>query len=185
MRADAVIAQYAFRRSVLESSRSHSLHADRIVVEGGGYGTRVYPLDDVRKVHLKYEHTRQREYYQCFIHTRSGRISLHHLHWESMGKFQDRRATYTPFVRALLVELARRPNVEFKAGSMLNFGTALVGIPFMAALAWWAFGLGYPGRAFLALLLGGLCVWMIGPSRPRRFDPLRPPEELLPRPRRP
>ncbi len=178
--SDAPIAQYVFRRSVLESGRTYSLYADRIVVEGHGFGTLIYPLEDVRKVHLKYEHTKQREYYQCFIYTKSGRVSLRHVHWESMGKFQDRRATYTPFVRALLAELARRPSVQFKAGSTVNFVAALLGIPLTAALAWWALSLGYTGRAFLALSLGGLCVWMIGPSRPRRLDPLDPPRELLP-----
>jgi hypothetical protein len=161
---------------VLEGDRSYALFRDRIVVDG----TLTYPMYDIRKVHLKYEHTKQREYYQCFIHTRLGRIDLRHVHWRGMGKFEDRRATYTPFVRALLTELARHPHVQFKAGSMANFIGALLGLPLMGALAWWALSLRHYGRALFALAMGSLCVWMIGPSRPRRFDPLRPPQELLP-----
>lgn len=173
-------AAYSFSRSVLEPTRTYSLESGRIVVEGGGLPARIYPLTDVRKVHLKYEHTKQREYYQCFIHTTRGRISLRHVHYVSFGKFEDRRATYTPFVKAVLAALAPLPGVQYRAGSMANFIGAIVGAPVMAGLVWICLNAGRLGLALFAAAMGGLAMWMIPRSRPRRFDPLAPPEDLLP-----
>ncbi len=175
-----MVPHYTFRRSVLEQDRTYSLYPDGIVVEGGDMTPRTYLWEEIRRVHLKYEHTKQREYYQCFLHTRRGRIDLRHVDWQSFGRFQDRRATYTPFVRALLAELARVPGVRFKAGSTANFIGAIVGAPVMAGLMWLCVSLGRYGLAIFAAAMGGLAVFMIGPSRPRRFDPLAPPADLLP-----
>lgn len=180
MDAEAPIAQYTFRRSVLESGQTYELYPDRIDVTGYNVPTRTHPLADVRMVHLKYEHTKQREYYQCFIHTGRGRLSLRHVSWSGFGAFEDRRKTYTPFVRAVLAELAKRPNVRYRAGSMANFVGAVVGAPGMAALTWLCVKLGHMGTAIFAGFMGGLCMLMIGPSRPRQFDPLAPPVDLLP-----
>jgi hypothetical protein len=173
-------AQYTFRRSVLEQNRTYSLQPDRVVIEGDGLPPQSYLFTEVRKVHLKYEHTKQREYYQCFIHTTRGRIALRHVDYVSFGKFEDRRATYTPFVRALLAALANVPGVQFRGGSMTNFIGALIGVPVMAGLAWLCFSLGRYVLALFAAAMGGLALMMIGPSRPRRYDPLAPPEDLLP-----
>lgn len=176
------IARYWFRRSVLEQTRTYSLFPDGIVVEGGDVPPRTYLWSEIRRVHLKYEHTKQREYYQCFIHTARGRIDLRHLHYVSFGKFDDRRAAYAPFVRALLAEVARVPGVELRGGSMVNFIFAIAGVPVMLGVAWLCFSLGRPGLGIFAALMGGLALLMIGPSRPRKLDPLNPPDDLLPPP---
>jgi hypothetical protein len=170
---------YSYCRSVLEPMRIYTLDGDRLVVEGDG-APKTYLLSEVRKVHLKYEHTKQREYYQCFIHTARGQIFLRHVHYVSFGKFEDRRTTYTPFVRALLAALARVPGVRFQAGSMANFVGAILGVPLMAGLMWLCVSLGRIALAIFAAAMGGIAVLMIGRSRPRQFDPLAPPEELLP-----
>lgn len=172
---DAPIAHYAFRRSVLEQDKSYSLYTDRLVVDGIPY-----PLSEIRKVHLKYEHSKQRGYYQCHIHTMRGRIDLRHVHWQSFGSFEDRRASYTPFVKALIAEAAKMPGVEFRAGSLVNFIAAIVGVPLMAGLAWLCVSMGRYAMATLATFFGGLSLIMIEPSRPYRFDPLTPPPSLLP-----
>ena len=177
---DAPLALYAFRRSVIEEPRTYSLYDDRIVIEGTKVPPQTYWLADVHTIHLKYEHTKQREYYQCFIHTRRGRIGLRHVHWDSFAKFEDQRATYTPFVRAMLAAVADVPGVRFKAGSMLNFGGAIAGVPLMAGLTWLCLSLGRVGLAIFAAFMGGIAVLMIGPSRPRKFGPLAPPADLLP-----
>src|SRR6185295_17577891 len=178
--AEIPLARYTFRRSVLEKERSYSLYGDRLVVEGPELAPQTIALRDVRAVHLKYERTKQRGYYQCFIRTRSGRIALRHLHWESMGQFTDRRATYTPFVKALLRQVANVPGVQFKAGSLTNFIGAIVGAPAMAFLGIVALNLGKPGMAVFAGFMMILCLVMLLPSQPRRLDPLAPPEDLLP-----
>jgi len=172
--------QYSFRRSVLEQQRTYTLYPDRITIEGGGIPEQNYALAEVRKVHLKYEHTKQREYYQCFIHTARGRIALRHVHYVGFADFEDRRKTYTPFVKALLGAAANVPGVRFQAGSMANFIGAIIGVPLMAGLAWICISLDRIGLAVFAGAMGGLSMIMIGPSRPRRFDPLAPPDDLLP-----
>lgn len=176
---DTPIAQYNFRRSVLERDRTYVLYPDRIEIEGAER-PHVYLLSDVKGVRLKYEHTKQREYYQCLIDTRRGRINLRHLHWQQFARFEDRRATYTPFVKAVLAQLATYPGVRFKAGSMANFISAIIGMPVMAGLVYLCASLGRTGLAVFAGFMFALCVWMVGPSRPRRLDPLAPPADLLP-----
>lgn len=176
----APVAQYTFRRSVLEGERTYTLYPDRIEVAEGELPLRRYLLNEVRVVHIKYEHTKQRGYYQCFIRTPDTRLALRHVHWKGAGNFEDRRATYTPFVKALLGELSRFPGVQFKAGSMGNFIAAMIGIPLMTALGVLALSRGLEGRAALAGFMVFLCLVMLRPSRPRRLDPLAPPEDLLP-----
>jgi len=178
---DPLLAQYAFRRSVLEKEITYSLYGDRLVIEGGPLlGPGFHLLSEVRAVRLKYEHSKQREYYQCFIHMKRQRIDLRHVHWRGVMDFEDRRATYTPFVKALLRELAPYPAVQFRAGSMANFIGAIIGAPIMAGLLVLCASLGRTGSAVLAGFMLGICLLMLRPSRPRRFDPLAPPEDVLP-----
>lgn len=175
------LAQYAFRRSVLEKEAIYTLYGDRLVIENSPrLGSRFHLLCDVRAVRLRYEHSKQREYYECFIHTKRQRIDLRHVHWRGAMDFEDRRATYAPFVKTLLRELAPYPGVQFLAGSMANFIGAIVGAPIMAGLLVLCAWHGRIGSACLAGFMLGLCLLMVGPSRPRRFDPLAPPEDVLP-----
>ena len=178
---DPPLARYAFRRSVLEKEIAYTIDGDRLVIENGPLlGPRFHLLSDVRAVRLKYEHSKQREYYECSIQMKRQRIFLRHLHWRGVMDFEDRRATYTPFVKTLLRELAAYPGVQFRAGSMANFIGAIVGAPIMAGLLVLCVLLGRTGSAVLAGFMLGLCLLMLGPSRPRRFDPLAPPEDVLP-----
>jgi hypothetical protein len=178
---EAVLAEYVFRRSVLETARRYVVFADRLEIHGGGSPvTTTHFLSDVKGIRLKYEHTKQREYYECRIKLARGSVDLRHVSWFAFGKFEDRRETYTPFVKTLLTQLANQTNVDFRGGSMANFIGALIGIPVMATLAAICVTMGKYGLAVLALFFLTLCGWMLGPSRPRRFDPRKPPEDLLP-----
>ena len=176
---DPLLAQYAFRRSVFEQEITYTLYGDRLVLDEGP-SKHFHLLSDVRAVRLRYEHTKQREYYKCFIFMKGRRIDLRHVHWRGVMDFEDRRATYTPFVKALLKALAPYPGVQFRAGSMANFIGAIIGAPIMAGLLVLCASLGRTGSAILAGFMLGLCLLMLRPSRPRRFDPLAPPEDVLP-----
>lgn len=66
---------------------------------------------------------------------------------------------------------------------MLNYGCAIVGLPLMLGLTWICVSLGRYALAIFAAIMGGVALLMIGPSRPRRLDPLAPPTELLPQSR--
>ncbi len=180
MNAQHPLWQYAFRRSAFEPEKMYTLYADRLTVEGAGLPAETYALQQVRRVHLKYERTKQRAYYQCFIHTDRGRVDLRHVHWQGLMNFADRRNTYTPFVRALLRELARYPGVKFDAGSMANFVAAIIGVPLMAVLTLLALAVGLIIPALLGASITVLCLLMLRRSRPRNVDPAAPPAELLP-----
>lgn len=178
--APAALAQYSFRTSAFESERTYTLHPDRLEVRWEGSQGEVYDLSQVQKIHLRYHRTQQRAYFQCFIHTPGRRVMLVHTHWAGIGKFEDRRDTYTPFVRALLLAASKNPGVRLKAGSLPTFITALIFTPVVAVLAlaaawvesWWiALGL-----AFVTLT----CISIIPRSRPRTVDPANPPANVLP-----
>lgn len=176
----ACLARYSFRRNVLEKDRTYSLYPDQLVVEEEGVPIQAIDLARVRKVHLKYERTKQRAYFLCAISGGPQHLELKHIHFGGILRLEDRRETYTPFVRALLLAMAGRPGVQIKAGSMLNFITAIVGIPLtlglglvMLMLDQWA------GMGAAALLLV-MCLSVIRRSRPRAVDPANPPAAFLP-----
>lgn len=177
---DTPIAQYTFRRSVLEKTRTYSVYVDRFSIAGPDLPPQIYYFGEVERVWLRYEHTKQRAYYLCRIDTKRGRIVLRHVSWEGFSDFADLRASYTPFVRTLLAQTAQRPNIRYVAGSRANFIAAIIGAPLMAILMVVAVNFGRTGSATLAGLMLSICLLMIGPSRPRRFDPLTPPDDLLP-----
>jgi hypothetical protein len=178
--ASASLARYSFRRSILEPEKTYTLFPDRLEIAAEGQPPAVHPLDRVREVHLKFERTKQRAYFNCIIHTDGGRVALRHVHWGGVMVFHDRRESYAPFVRALLLALASRPGVHFRAGSMVNFVTAIVGLPLTAILGVLAFTAGLWPATALAALMGIICVSLLGRSRPRTFHPAHPPSDLLP-----
>lgn len=178
--ATAPLASYSFRRSILEREKTYTLYPDRLEVAAYGEQPQVYPLDQVDGVHLKFDRTKQRAYFQCLIDTSGGRVSLRHVHWAGVADFDDRRATYTPFVRALLLALANRPGVSFRGGSLLSFVTAIVALPLLAALGVLAFTMGRMVLAGFAAFMAFICLSVLRRSRPRSFDPRDPPATLLP-----
>ncbi|HYH78607.1 MAG TPA: hypothetical protein VEX86_02395, partial [Longimicrobium sp.] len=134
----------------------------------------------VRRVHLKYNHTKQRAYYECHIRFDRWKLFLRHVHWGGPGTFDDRSATYTPFVRALLHQLGQYPHVEMKAGSMVNFIGAIVGVPLFLALGALTISMERWVSTGLAGLMLVICLLSISRSRPRRFTGDTPPADLLP-----
>jgi hypothetical protein len=177
----AAVAQYAFRRSILEPEKTYTLYPDRLEIQGEGSPHEVYPLTQVSKVHLRYDRSKQRAYYNCFIHTPIRRVVLRHVHFGGIGRFEDRRETYTPFVRALLQAVARQnPGATLKSGSLVNFVMCILFVPLLAGVGVLAFTLdswaGALGMAFLVLM----CLSMVPRSRPRTVDPADPPANVLP-----
>ena len=178
--AAAALASYSFRRSILEPEKTYTLYADRLEVAAVGEPPRVYPLEQVAGVHLKFDRTRQRGYFQCVIHTAADDVSLRHVHWAGVANFHDRRETYTPFVRALLLALSTRPGVLYRAGSLLSFVTAIIGLPLFVVLGVAALAMGRTVSAALAGLMMFICLSLLRRARPRSFDPRNPPAVLLP-----
>ena len=77
--------------------------------------------------------------------------------------------------------MSLEPSVNYVSGLNPAGGLrSFPDLPLMAGLMWLCISLDRVGLAVFAGAMGGLAVIMIGPSRPRRFDPLAPPADLLP-----
>lgn len=177
----AAVAQYSFRRSILEKDKTYTLYPDRLEIHGEGSQPEVYALAQVEKVHLKYERTKQRAYYNCFIHTPGKKISLKHVHFGGIGRIQDQRETYTPFVRSLLATVAQQnPRVALTAGSLFNFIMCIIFLPVVVGVGVLAWTLGSWAGALTMVFFALMCIGMIPRSRPRTVDPASPPANLLP-----
>jgi hypothetical protein len=176
------VAQYAFRRSILESEKTYTLYPDRLEVQAEGTAQpEVYRLAQVDKVHLKYDRTKQRSYYSCFIHTPREKVVLRHLHFAGIARFQDQRETYTPFVRAVLQAVAQQnPRATLKAGSLANFIMCIILLPFVVGGGILAYTMGSLGGALGMAFLALMCIGVIPRSRPRTVDPANPPSNVLP-----
>jgi hypothetical protein len=183
------IAEYSFRRSLLESERQFRLYPDFIVVESEKAGRRRVPLDCIQEVNLLRHCTRQRDYYQCRLRTDTGgEVFLQHLHVRGILDFEDRSSAYVAFVRALLSVLARNARrVEFRSGSAADFTAVLLYLVFVTLLV-----LGLVANAvllptipaWLMLPVGVYLIWRwgarLGPALPRNFHPAAPPPSVLP-----
>lgn len=177
----APLAQHSFRRGVLEKEKTYTLYPDRLEITREGVAPEVHSLAEVDAVHLKYERSKQRQYYFCTVRTGRGKIVLRHLHFAGIARFEDRAATYTPFVRALLLAVAQQnPRATLKSGSLFTFIALIVLLPVVLGVAVLAWSLnsvrGVLTMAFIALL----CIGMIPRSRPRVVDPANPPADVLP-----
>lgn len=176
------LSVYAFRRSVAEKERTFTLHPDAIVIATPGLKDARIPLVAVRKVHLRFHRTNQRDYYQCSLKLEDGRtLLLQDQHWKGFADFESRGATFTPFIRALHEALLPyRDNVRFESGSLATFISALIMTPVTVGLvlvALWA-GLWLVAVGLAAVVLTLLPI--VPRSRPRPYLPETPPAKLLP-----
>ncbi len=100
---------YRRRRSAISrSEREWRVEEDALVTRGGSGNERRYPWPDFIGVRLCFEPTRFKPWRYVFeLRTRHGRpITIDNAHFVSVGNFEDRSASYTPFVRAALDRLA-------------------------------------------------------------------------------
>ncbi len=129
---------------------------------------------------------------RCVIQPRRGRARvLSSNHFVGIGKFEDRSATFGPFVDALIQRVAANPTTVFLSGMPLalwvSWAAILVGVVIVTPLALLMItvslfkGTGTPGPLLVttAVLLGILAsllplVRALRRNRPRRFDPRAP-----------
>lgn len=174
--------EYSFRPSILDEERRFRLEGDVLSIFTPKQGEHRIPLAAVREVYLTFKQSKQRTYYGCRL-TLSDRstISLQHQHFAGIGSFEDRRASYVPFVVALHRALAPfRGKVRFHTGSMLGMIGAVFGTVFFAAMVWffvqWSSWLGI-GMGAVGVLY---CLSSISRSKPREYDPEALPPAFLP-----
>jgi len=126
---------------------------------------------------------------QCTLLSRSGdKIKLRSAHYRGLGDFEDRTATYAPFVRALAAQVATSaPDAKFIAGSTgLWILWLIVGLIWLGVLALFSLSLfewSLLGGLAMALGLGAIClplIWRgVREGGARTFDPKAPPAALI------
>ena len=148
------------------------------------------PYADIRKMRLIAYANTGGEQYQCAVSTlRQGKIKIRSHHYVSLGNFEDRTATYAPFIRALLDRVAAAsPQAAFRAGG-LGYQIMWISVFVLDVSVLVLMGLALLGSADVSLnimaVLAGMVlilpfIWrQIGRNRGHRFDPAAPPGELI------
>ncbi|WP_141693810.1 hypothetical protein [Methyloligella halotolerans] len=128
--------------------------------------------------------------YQCAVQRRSGSgVKIRSHSYVSLGRFEDRLATYAPFIRELAGRVAdANPEAEFIAGSTgLWIVWTVVGLLAIVMLGFFfaSFGAGGPSvngtiMVVVILLVGGPIIWrQLKYGKAKSFDPRAVPPELI------
>jgi len=160
-----------------------------IKIEPGGAAR--FPYASITEVRLSFDPTRfDTRRYRCDVRSSDGAGTLWSTHFAGVGDFEERAATYTPFVRALVARVAAvNPNCTFRAGTrplaywagqlfllamaILAIGViAMVGGSALSEVTW--------GKIFVVLGLIPLAFNYARKNRPRRFAPDAIPDDMLP-----
>lgn len=180
---------HTVRNSLIDKVRTFTLRADALHwSEDGGQGELAY--DDVRDMRLVAYASPGGQTFQCTLRGhKGGKVKLRSHHYESVGMFEDRTATYAPFVQ----DLARRaaaaaPDAKFVAGSTalwivwLVVGVLCALVVVLLILSLFE-GLPAAGAALVAIVICLAAiprVWRHArEGNARAFDPAAPPPDLL------
>ncbi len=114
---------YVARANVLEYEAIWRLQPDALELQGGPTaGPDVvlrFPYRDIVGVRLSYAPSRvDHARYRCDLRMRSGQqVAILSTHYAGIADFEDRAATYGPFVRALIARVAAaNPAASFRSG---------------------------------------------------------------------
>lgn len=95
------------RNAISRSEREWRVEASALVTRGGSGAERRYPWSDFIAVRLCFSPTRLKPWRYVFeLQSRQGKkIEIDNAHYAGAGDFEDRSATYKPFVEAALAAL--------------------------------------------------------------------------------
>ncbi|MCC6888830.1 MAG: hypothetical protein IT536_09870 [Hyphomicrobiales bacterium] len=192
----STLPAYVARANVLESEGIWRLDADALELRGGptaGPDVRLrFPYRDVTGVRLSYAPSRaDAARYRCDITLRSGqRLAIVSTHYAGFADFEDRAATYIPFVRELIAKVAAaNPRARFRSGK----NTAIFIAEHLFLLAMVALLVGVLGlvgaiplsestwtKLFIVLGSIPLLIVYFRKNWPRSFHPDASPAEVLP-----
>jgi hypothetical protein len=188
---------YSARANALEYDATWRLGPDALVMTGGNAGAAdaafTFPYREIAEVRLSFSPTRfDRGRYRCDIRMKSGaRTAILSTHYAGIADFQDRAATYVPFVHGLIARVAAaNPHCRFRAGksplvywaehlfllamfALLVIVLAAIGGSHMSESSW----------TKLMLILGAipLLIAYTRANYPRSFKPDAVPEAVLPK----
>jgi hypothetical protein len=160
-----------------------------IKIEPGGAARFAYT--GITELRLSYDPTRfDARRHRCDVRSASGAGTLWSTHFAGVADFEDRAASYTPFVRALVAHVAAaNPNCAFRAGTRpLAYWAGQLFLLAMAIVAIWVIAM-VGGSAlsevtwaklFVVIGLIPLAFAYARKNRPRRFEPGAIPADVLP-----
>jgi hypothetical protein len=186
---------YRKRESLLEKAeREWRVEPHALVLRTAEGKEMAYPWRDVSRVRLRYAPTRLKTWRYTFDVAFKNGVdwSIDNAHFASIGDFEDRSATYAPFVRAALARIkAEAPQAKIYTGtSPISFAAqvAMVAVAFLGLAAlfltipvfetsnvWWVvFKL-----AIIAAMIPPFVKW-VRTNVPRAISPDAIPEDALP-----
>lgn len=117
MKSEAPQLSYSFRSLLFRSERDFLLTPDGFVADG-----RTIAYDDVDRALLYQVRAQDGEMFdRCKLRVGSRTVLLQSMHVAGLGKVEDRKAQYRPFVRELLLRIAHaNPAVLVSAGMPLQ-----------------------------------------------------------------
>jgi hypothetical protein len=183
------VPAHSVRNSLADKERSFTLGDDALhwTDAGGGKGRMAYA--DVRDMRLIAYSSPIGEAFQCTLRGKGGKVKLRSAHYASLNNFENRTATYAPFVRALAGRIAAAaPDAKFIAGSTglwivwLIIGVLCLGVAVLLIASLFE-GLPPAGPWIAAIVVCAIAVpWMwrrVTEGGAKSFDPKAPPPALL------
>ena len=180
---------HTVRNSLADKERSFTLGPDALQwsdAEGEGR----MPYAEVRDMRLVAYTSPIGETYQCTVRANTGdKVKLRSAHYVSLNNFEDRGATYGPFVRALAPHIAAAaPKAKFIAGGTalwivwLIVGLLCLGVFVLLILSMFE-GLPAAGPWVIAIAVCAIAVpWTwhrVREGAAKAFDPAAPPPALI------
>lgn len=150
--------------------------------------TRHIALRDIGRVRLRMAMYDSSVQFLCEVEPRKGaRVVINNVSYGYWWGVEDRTATWRPLVDGLHRRLAQLdPPPQFAAGDQPRWFAAHIGVWAFLVLFALALTIGNViiGLLVLLVILGlAMLYWRrrLRPNRPRPYDPLEPPPELLPK----
>ena len=161
-----------------------------IRIEKGGAAR--FPYRGIHELRLSYDPTRfDTRRHRCDVSLSGGeRATLWSTHFTAVAEFEDRAASYTPFVRALTARVAAaNPECAFRAGTrplaywsgqLFLAAMAILAICVIALVGGSALSEVTWGKIFVVIGLIPLAFNYARKNRPRTFTPPAIPNDVLP-----
>ncbi|HUU66307.1 MAG TPA: hypothetical protein VMW57_03370 [Methyloceanibacter sp.] len=178
------------RNSLAEKARTLTLGPDALHWSDASGGESHLAYKDVRDLRLIAFALPVGETFQCTLRGKKGdKVKLRSAHYQSLNNFEDRTATYAPFIRSLAPRIAAAaPDAKSIAGSTalwivwLILGLLCLGVVLLLILSLFE-GLPPVGAWVIAI---GVCIasvplaWRrIREGSAHSFDPAAPTPELI------
>jgi len=115
-----MIAIYRKRDNIFDKGETEWRVEDDALVRKSADGIETrFPWNDVVAVHVRANPTMAKRWlHQCIIATHHAQLTIDNSHFVAVSDFEDRSASYSPFMRAALERIAAQaPGTRFEIGA--------------------------------------------------------------------